>query len=182
VLQAFSFPSGDPSEFEKLEPKDYAALEHMKWFQSVGGYNAINASRPQTVAVGISDSPAGQLAWNELFLNFGNGTSLVPIDSILTEVTLEWFTNTSASVGRYHFEEAHAAQAEDAAEPRVNHAPLGVAVFQDDFKSIRAFAERDNDNIVHWSEFPRGGHFATLEVPDEVTGDIRLFFRTLREA
>ena len=187
VLQAFSFPSGDPAEFEKLEPKDYEALEHLKWFQTVGGYNAINASRPQTVAVGISDSPAGQLAWNELFMNFGNGTSLVPTESILTEVSLEWFTNTSATVGRYHFEEARAAaQAEGAsegtAEPPVNHAPMGVAVFHDDFKSIRAFAERDNDNIVHWSEFPRGGHFATLEVPDEVTGDIRLFFRTLRQA
>ena len=181
VLQAFSFPSGDPAEFEKLEPKDYAALEHLKWFQLVGGYNAINASRPQTVAVGISDSPAGQLAWNELFMNFGNGTSLVPTESILTEVTLEWFTNTSAAVGRYHFEEARAAEAQpEGTPPQVNHAPLGVAVFQDDFKSIRAFAERDNDNIVHWSEFPKGGHFASLEVPDEVTGDIRLFFRTLR--
>jgi pimeloyl-ACP methyl ester carboxylesterase len=180
VLQAFSFPSGDPSEFEKLEPKDYEALEHLKWFQSVGGYNAYNASRPQTVAVALADSPVGQLAWNELFQSFGNGTSLVPTEAILTEVTLEWFTNTSASVGRYHYEEAHAAQSGGAADPQVNHAPMGVAVFHDDFKSIRAFAERDNDNIVHWSEFPKGGHFATLEVPDEVNGDIRLFFRTLR--
>ena len=57
VLQLFSFPSGDPAEFEKLEPADYAGLEHLQWFQSVGGYNAINASRPQTVAVGLSDSP-----------------------------------------------------------------------------------------------------------------------------
>ena len=56
-------------------------------------------SRPQTVAVGLSDSPVGQLAWNELFLNFGNGTSLVSTEQILTEVSLEWFTNTSA-VGR----------------------------------------------------------------------------------
>ena len=61
VLQLFSFPSGDPAEFEKLSPSDYAGLEHMQWFQSVGGYNAINASRPQTVAVGIADSPVG--AW-----------------------------------------------------------------------------------------------------------------------
>ncbi len=57
VLQLFSFPSGDPAEFEKLEPKDYAALEHMQWFQSVGGYNQINASRPQTVAVGTLRLP-----------------------------------------------------------------------------------------------------------------------------
>jgi len=171
VLQAFSFPSGDPAEFEKLEPKDYAALEHMQWFQSVGGYNAMNASRPQTVAVGLSDSPIGQLAWNELFMNFGNGTSLVPLESILAEVSLEWFTNTSASVGRYHFEDGRAAS-----EPVVNHGRMGVAVFHDDFKSIRSFAERDNDNIVHWSEFEKGGHYASLEVPDAVVGDLRAFF------
>ncbi|MDX6231329.1 MAG: epoxide hydrolase [Nocardioidaceae bacterium] len=174
VLQLFSFPSGDPAEFEKLEPKDYAALEHMKWFQSVGGYNAINASRPQTVAAGISDSPVGQLAWNELFMSFGNGTSLVTREQILTEVSLEWFTNTSAAVGRYHYSEAHAGT-----EPAVNHAPTGVAVFADDFKSIRTFADRDNSNVVHWSEHETGGHYASLERPDVVSADIREFFGKL---
>ena len=176
VLQLFSFPSGDPAEFETLEPKDYAALEHLKWFQSVGGYNAINASRPQTVAAGLSDSPVGQLAWNELFNSFGNGTSLVTREQILTEVTLEWLTNTSASVGRYHFEDALAG-----AEPRVNHSPIGVAVFSDDFKSIRTFANRDNSNIVHWNEYEGGGHYAALERPDTVVEDLRTFFRTMRE-
>jgi pimeloyl-ACP methyl ester carboxylesterase len=174
VLQLFSFPSGDPAEFEKLEPKDYASLEHMKWFQSVGGYNAINASRPQTIAAGISDSPVGQLAWNELFMSFGNGTSLVTRDQILTEVALEWFTNTSATVGRYHYEEAIAG-----AEPAVNQAPTGVAVFSDDFKSIRTFADRDNSNIVHWTEHETGGHYASLERPDVLSVDIREFFGAL---
>ncbi|MFC0627828.1 epoxide hydrolase family protein [Kribbella deserti] len=175
VLQLFSFPSGDPAEFEKLEPKDYAALEHLKWFQSVGGYNAINSTRPQTVAVGISDSPVGQLAWNELFNNFGDGTSLVTRDQILTEVSLYWFTNTSAAAGRYHYEEA-----KRAAEPVVNAAPTGVAVFADDFKTIRTFAERDNSNIVHWSEFPDGGHFASLERPEPLVADLRSFFAKLK--
>ena len=177
VLQLFSFPSGDPAEFEKFEPKDYASLEHLKWFQSVGGYNAINASRPQTVAVGISDSPAGQLAWNELFNSFGNGTSLVTRDQILTEVSLYWFTNASASAGRYHYEEQRSG-----AEPAVNTAPTGVAVFADDFKSIRTLAERDNSTIVHWSEFDKGGHFASLELPDTLIDDIRKFFAGLRNA
>ncbi|TCC55121.1 epoxide hydrolase [Kribbella pittospori] len=174
VLQLFSFPSGDPAEFEKFTPEDYAALEHLKWFQSVGGYNAINATRPQTVAVGISDSPVGQLAWNELFNNFGDGTSLVSRDQILTEVSLYWFTNSSAAAGRYHYEEAHAGT-----EPQINHAPTGVAVFTDDFKTIRPLADRDNTNIVHWSKFDKGGHYATLECPDEVTNDLRTFFRNL---
>lgn len=174
VLQLFSFPSGDPTEFEKFTPEDYAALEHLQWFQSVGGYNAINSTRPQTVAVGISDSPVGQLAWNELFNNFGNGTSLVTEDQILTEVSLYWFTNTSAAAGRYHYEEANSG-----AEPQPNHAPTGVAVFADDFKTIRPLADRDNTNIVHWSNYDKGGHFASLERPEEVTEDLRKFFRNL---
>ncbi|PZF82641.1 epoxide hydrolase family protein [Jiangella anatolica] len=171
VLQLFSFPSGDPAEFANLSPADHAGLQHLEWFQSVGGYNAINASRPQTVAVGTSDSPVGQLAWNELFNSFGNGTSLVTRDQILTEVSLYWFTNTSATAGRYHFEEARSG-----AEPAVNHARTGVAVFADDFRTIRAFADRDNDNIVRYTEFPDGGHYAALERPDVLVEDLRAFF------
>ncbi|XAS66954.1 epoxide hydrolase family protein [Micrococcaceae bacterium Sec5.7] len=175
TLQLFSFPSGDPAEFEKFGPKDYEALAHLEWFQSVGGYNGINSTRPQTVAVGISDSPVGQLAWNELFNSFGNGTSLVTADQILTEVSLYWLTNTSAAAGRYHYEEARAG-----ATPAVNSAPTGVAVFADDFQTIRPLAERDNSNIVHWSEFEKGGHFAALEFPELLAKDIATFFTGLR--
>lgn len=171
VLQLFSFPSGDPAEFEKLEPQDYAGLEHMQWFQSVGGYNTMNASRPQTIAAGLSDSPVGLLAYSELFNSFGNGTSLVELDAILTEVSLAWFANAAAGMSRAYRENA---LAED--EPRVSDARTGVAVFADDFQTIRVFAERDNSNIVHWSRFEQGGHYAALEVPDVLAGDIRAFF------
>lgn len=177
VLQLFSFPSGDPAEFERLEPADYAGLEHMQWFQSVGGYNTMNASRPQTVAVGLSDSPIGLLAYSELFESFGNGTALVPMDRLLREVSVNWFANAAAGMSRSYFDNA---QAQD--EPQVSHAPTGVAVFKDDFQTIRVFAERDNDNIVHWSRFDEGGHYAAIERPADVVGDIRVFFATLRGA
>jgi hypothetical protein len=108
VLQLFSFPSGDPSEFEGFGEKEYAALAHMQWFQSVGGYNAMNGTRPQTVAAGLSDSPVGQLAYSELFESFGNGTSLVTPEQVLGQVTLYWLTNTAATSVRYHYEEQHA--------------------------------------------------------------------------
>ncbi|GAA1751809.1 hypothetical protein GCM10009747_06560 [Agromyces humatus] len=175
VLQLFSFPSGDPSEFERLEPQDYAGLEHMQWFQSVGGYNTMNASRPQTVAVGLSDSPVALLAYSELFNSFGNGTALVPLERILTEVTVNWFANAAAGMSRSYLENARVE-----AEPQVNASPTGVAVFKDDFQTIRVFAERDNSNIVHWNRFDEGGHYAALEVPDAVVGDIRAFFAGLR--
>jgi pimeloyl-ACP methyl ester carboxylesterase len=171
VLQLFSFPSGDPAEFEKLEPQDYAGLEHMQWFQSVGAYNAMNAARPQTIAAALSDSPVGHLAYAELFNSFGNGTSLVPLDTILAEVSVAWFANASAGMSRAYRENALA----DAA-PQVSDARTGVAVFADDFQTIKVFAERDNTNIVRWSRFERGGHFAALEVPELVVGDIRAFF------
>ena len=175
VLQLFSFPSGDPAEFEKLEPADYAGLEHMQWFQSVGGYNTMNAARPQTVAVGLSDSPVGLLAYSELFESFGNGTSLVPLEKVLLEVSVNWFANAAAGMSRSYFDNA-----QEQAEPQVNHAPTGVAVFKDDFQTIRVFAVRDNANIVHWSRFEEGGHFAALERPEILAEDIRAFFTGLR--
>ena len=171
VLQLFSFPSGAEGEMDDFGPKEYAALAHLQWFQSVGGYNAMNGTRPQTVAAGLADSPVGQLAYNELFENFGNGTSLVGRDQVLTQVSLYWLTNTAATAVRYHYEEQHSG-----AEPVVSQGRIGVAVFKDDFQTIRAFAERDNANIDHWSEFERGGHFAALEVPEDVVADLRTFF------
>lgn len=171
MLQLFSFPSGDPAEFEKLEPQDFAGLEHMQWFQSVGAYNTMNAARPQTIAAALSDSPVGLLAYSELFNSFGNGTALVPLDTILTEVSVAWFANAAAGMSRAYRDNALAE-----VPPRVSRARTGVAVFKDDFQTIRVFAERDNANIVHWSRFERGGHYAALEVPDLVVGDIRAFF------
>ena len=97
----------------RFTPEDYAALEFLGWFQSVGGYNQMNGTRPQTIAAALSDSPVGQLAYNELFENFGNGTSLVTREQVLTQVSLYWLTNTSATAVRYHYAEAHSGR-----EPR----------------------------------------------------------------
>jgi epoxide hydrolase len=55
-----------------------------------------------------------------------------------------------------------------------------VAVFPHDIgPPIRRFAEREN-TIVDWSELDQGGHFAAMEVPDLLVGDIQAFFRGLR--
>lgn len=171
VLQLFSFPTGAEGEMDGFGPKEFAALGHLQWFQSVGGYNSMNGTRPQTVAAGLADSPVAVLAYSELFENFGNGTSLVRPEQVLAQATLYWLTNTYGSAARYHFEESRSG-----AEPVVSQGRIGVAVFKDDFQTIRAFADRDNANIQHWSEFERGGHFASLEVPEDVVADLRAFF------
>jgi pimeloyl-ACP methyl ester carboxylesterase len=171
VLHLFSFPTGAPGEMDGFGEADYAALGHMQWFQSVGGYNQMNASRPQTVGAALADSPVAVLAYSELFENFGNGTSLVSPEQILAQVSLYWLTNTYATAARYHYEEQRSG-----AEPAVSMGRIGVAVFKDDFQTIRALAERDNTNIVHWSTFSRGGHFAAMEVPADIVADLRAFF------
>ena len=56
--------------------------------------------------------------------------------------------------------------------------PTGVAVFPNDI-TLRPLAERDH-NVVHWAEFDRGGHFAAMEAPDLLVGDVREFFRQFR--
>jgi epoxide hydrolase len=169
VLQLFSFPSGDPAEFESMGPDDYAALEFAGWFQTVNGYADMNAKRPLTIAAALSDSPVGLLAYHELFENFGNGTSLMTPDQVLLQVSLQWLTNTSAGAVLFHHTEKDV-------QTRVNDGPIGVAVFADDFKTIRPFAERDNTQIVSWTEHPRGGHFAAMEVPDELVRALRGFY------
>jgi epoxide hydrolase len=55
-----------------------------------------------------------------------------------------------------------------------------VAIFQDDFQSVRRFAERDHANIVRWTHYDRGGHFAPRDAPDLLVEDLREFFRPLR--
>lgn len=171
VLQLFAFPSGADGEMDSFGPKEYAALEHMQWFQSVGAYNVMNAARPQTIAAGLADSPVAVLAYHELFESFGNGTSLVRPEQVLAQATLYWLTNSYATAVRQYHAEQRAG-----AEPVVSTGRIGVAVFADDFQTIRSLAERDNARIEHWSEYPRGGHYAALEVPDDVVADLRTFF------
>ena len=100
----------------------------------------------------------------------------MPLDAILTEVSVALVRERGGRACAAAYRDNALAEA----EPRVSAARTGVAVFADDFQTIKVFAERDNANIVHWSRFERGGHFAALEVPELVVGDIRAFFADAR--
>jgi epoxide hydrolase len=171
VTQIFSFPSGDPAEFEGLSAADYAALEHLQWFQdNLGAFNQLQSQQPQTLAHALADSPVGLLGWNSVLFDGPDA------DFVLTNVMIYWLTGTSASSMRFYYEDAHTD--EHPAEPTT--VPLGLASFAGDFKSVRRFAERDHKAIVSWNEYDRGGHYAAHEAPDLLSADIRKFFRGLR--
>ncbi|MDG0791069.1 epoxide hydrolase [Cohnella ginsengisoli] len=178
VLQLFSFPSGDPAEMADLTEEDGRRLQFLANFHERAGFNAIQSTRPQTLSYGLTDSPAGQLSWiAEMFNGFGDHVDAIDRDALLTNTSIYWLTNTAESSTRLYYENAHDTEA-SAAGP--NGMPTGIAVFGDDFKSIRRFAERDNTNIVHWSEFERGTHFAAYDQPEALAGDLRTFFGRLR--
>ncbi len=87
---------------------------------------------------------------------------------------LYWLTGTGASSAHLYYESMHTASWND--QPFT--VPTGVAVFAEDV-AIRRYGEQGH-NIVRWTEFDRGGHFAALEAPDLFVGDVRAFFRGLR--
>jgi pimeloyl-ACP methyl ester carboxylesterase len=180
VLEIYAFPSGDPAELEGLSDFDKEGLEMLKAFQSRAGYQQIQSTRPQTLAYGLTDSPAGQLAWSsELFTGFGGmfgNPNTADRDLFLTHVTLYWLTRTAASSSRVYYEDAKGGTGYRQVK---NSTPTGVAVFPRNFRSLRKLAERTN-NIVHWSQFDRGGHFAAMDAPDLLIGDLRAFFRRFR--
>ena len=180
VLEIYAFPSGDPAELEGLSDFDKEGLEMLKAFQSRAGYQQIQSTRPQTLAFGLTDSPAGQLAWSsELFTGFGGvfgNPQTANRDLFLTHVTLYWLTRHSGLVF---------ARLLRGCEER-HRLPPGQELHADrrcrlprNFRSLRKLAERTN-NIVHWSQFDRGGHFAATDAPDLLIGDLRAFFRRFR--
>jgi pimeloyl-ACP methyl ester carboxylesterase len=164
-------------ETRPLSQAEHAYLEAMRrWERTEGGYKAIQATRPQTLGYGLTDSPAGLLAWNaELWTGWGDHAEYLDVDTYLTHVCLYWFTRTAVSAARHYYEDAHSGAGYREAPNKV---PTAVAVFPQDFRTVRAFAERSN-NVVRYTEFERGGHFAYTTDPDLVVADLREFFGSL---
>jgi pimeloyl-ACP methyl ester carboxylesterase len=149
----------------------------------LSGYAKLQATRPQTLAYALTDSPVGQLAWIVEKFREWTDSGQVPEDAVdrdqmLTNVMLYWLTGTAGSSARLYYETVRSGFTRHQAQRST--VPTGVAVFPHDIaRPIRRFAERTN-NIVHWSQFDRGGHFAAMEQPDLLIGDVRTFFRQFR--
>ncbi|MEV6339244.1 epoxide hydrolase family protein [Nocardia vinacea] len=172
--------SDDGTEPE-YSPEDRAKLDKLTGSESYTrfGYAMVQAGRPQTLAIGMHDSPAGLLSWIvDLFQRWTNPALELPDDAVdrdalLTNVSLYWFTRSFVSSIRLYGE------GDSWGMPARNSGvPTAAAVFAGD-NSIRVLAERQH-NIVRWTEYDRGGHFAAMEAPDLLTDDVRAFFRSLR--
>jgi pimeloyl-ACP methyl ester carboxylesterase len=168
----------DDSGFSRSDKEKLTVLTD-SWASERGGYASIQSTRPQTLAVGLHDSPAGLLTWIldivHLFSDPGKELpdAAIDRDALLTNVTVYWLTETLASSTRIYKESPGWG-----APLASSGVPTGCALFPGNL-TIRAIAEQQNA-VVYWSEFDRGGHFAALEAPDLFVGDVRAFFRKLR--
>jgi epoxide hydrolase len=167
-------PMGPVSEAEvaTFTPAEKQRLAVMQEFMQVKfGFNLLQSNQPQLVAYAISDSPVGLMAWLTQLMDPGEVG-----DRFVTNFMIYWLTDTAASSIRLYYENAHDP---GAWAPKANSGvPTAVAVFQDGDIAIRRYGEASN-NIVRWTEYPHGGHYAAMTVPRDWLADVRAFFSQL---
>ncbi|MFE5291196.1 epoxide hydrolase [Isoptericola sp. NPDC056618] len=138
-------------------------------------YATQQATRPQTIGYSLVDSPVGLLAW--LLDKFAEWSDTedspfetISRDRILDDVTLYWLTRTGASAARIY------AESPGSLDPELRvDVPSALTMYPGDIESRtpRAWAEQRYRRIVRWNEPERGGHFPSLEVPDDFVADLR---------
>jgi len=170
------------AEGQQPTPEEARALKGIKHYQEWdSGYSKQQSTRPQTLGYGLTDSPSGQAAWIlEKFWAWtdcgGDPLNIVDRDELLDNVMLYWVTQTAASSARLYWESFGRTR-----ERMKVMVPTGVAVFPREIvPPVRRWMEASYPNIQHWSEMPRGGHFAAFEQPELFVQEVRSFFRKLR--
>jgi pimeloyl-ACP methyl ester carboxylesterase len=183
-----SMPTNEPmrgvtqEEFDRVQQRRKELGDHF-------GYSSIQGSRPQTLGYGLNDSPAGLAAWIvDKFWAWsdhrGNLDNSFTKDELLTNVMIYWVTESSPSAARIYFESSHNQPRPASMTPWTNTgrpAPVGYVLFPKEINvPPRAWVERSQGPLIHWTEMPRGGHFAAMETPDLLVEDVRAFFRKVR--
>jgi len=159
----------DAATFTPAEKKRLAVMQ--AFMQTKFGFNLVHAHQPQLVAYAISDSPVGLMAWMSQLMD-PNEVG----ERFVTNFMIYWLTGTAASSIRLYYENAHDP---GAWAPKANSGvPTAVAVFQDGDIAIRRYGEASN-NIVRWTEYPHGGHYAVMAAPKDWLDDVRAFFGEL---
>ncbi len=168
-------PPADPTEAEK---RYFAELAD--WLKEETGYQWIQGTRPQTLAYGLTDSPAGLAAWiAEKFRAWTDPESKISRDHLLANISLYWFTAAIGSSFWPYYARMHS-QWPIPAGSTIN-VPTGYCAFPHEIvRPPRSVAERTYANIQRWTAMPSGGHFAAMEQPEALAKEIQAFFRPLR--
>ena len=165
-------------------PEDAEAVARLRhWRRFEAAYQQVQATKPDTLTVAQSDSPAGLAAWIvEKFRRWSDCGDDVERafdrDTLLTNLMLYWAPNATASAARIYLESARDPEGV-ARRPPVG-VPVGYAAFPHEILRPPRHWVEPHYAIARWTDMPRGGHFAALEQPELLLDDVRAFFRELR--
>ena len=178
-------PANPADPLAGLSEEERAQLEWKRTYDAnESGYQLIQATKPQSLAYGLTDSPAGLAAWIvEKFRTWsdcgGDVERAFTKDQLLENIMLYWVTGTINSAMRLYYESMGPGRASAMGVGRVE-TPTAHARYPAEIRPTpRAWAEQIY-NIVRWTRMPKGGHFAALEQPQLFMNDLREFCRDFR--
>ena len=175
-------PAGAANPNEGVPPAQLARVrERQAAMQNELAYFQIQSTKPQTLGYGLNDSPVGLAAWIvEKFRAWcdcgGDVERKFTKDELLNNVMVYWLTQTITSSTRIYFENRVAT-----APQRKVEVPVACAIFPKDLLVSTERWMAAQNNLVRWTDMPRGGHFAAMEEPELLAEDVRTFFRPLRK-
>ena len=162
---------------EDLSEEEQTFVQNAQaWSFTQMAYAFLHASKPQTLAFALNDSPAGLASWMlEKFHGWvdhdGDLYSVLSRDALLTNLTIYWVTGTINASMRLYYEAARAPGGWG-----VPQVPVGYLMPRNDFfPTPRSWIERQGP-VAHWTETDVGGHFMEWEQPAIVAADLQLFF------
>ena len=177
-LTDVGYPNGseDWSTMSKAE-QEFGQIIQQWWYQE-GAYAMLHATKPQTQAYGLNDSPTGLASWIiEKFSTWGTPGGTIEEhftkDELLTNIMIYWVSQTISSSMRTY---AVNAFQQLASGQKVN-VPTGVAVFPGDAPTPVEWAQR-KANVKRFTVMEKGGHFAALEAPELWVKEVNTFFKS----
>ncbi len=166
-------------------PDEAVYYEQLRTFlREETGYQWIQGTRPDTLALALHDSPLGLASWIiEKFWRWsdcdGDLSTAFERDRLLANISLYWFTGAIASSFWPYYARLHGDWPVPMGE--TVDVPAGYAEFKVEIlKPPRSLAQRMYSDLRRWTVMERGGHFAALEQPAALATEIQAFFRDLR--
>ena len=179
-LTDVGYPTGQ-EDFSTMtkEEQEFAGFVQGWWFKE-GAYAMVQMTKPQSLAYGLNDSPAGWAAW---VLNFGSAgappeaieSAFGGRDELLTNIMIYWVTQTIGSSARMYLIDAQGQYGDSNMGTKKSTPPAGIALFPREAQFPKEWAER-SVTVTSYKKMPKGGHFAALEEPKIFADELRTFF------
>jgi len=149
-----------------------------RWDHDRGAYAHVQATRPQTLAYALNDSPLGLAAWIlEKFLTWSDPDTRggLSADALITNVMIYWVTRTIGSSMRLY--------TVDSVPPgETVSVPASVVITREPEIPVppESWLRRAYPGLTRIARLDEGGHFLALEAPERFVAEVREAFRAFR--